>query len=207
MRLKLVLWHEQKCWTIYFEAALCLKPVVLYPVFGRTPSVASCSVSEACAVATSAGPLYPERVMWCQVFGRTMVCKDMEVALKVAHRDNLDGITMEGTQVSKKGVLKGGFYDVSRSVMGTPFVIIQTQRSMNAVISTLTDSVSCLVGSVPSSVLGVCLFTPVPNSALRFPEGALGDFDCTSLLLPPALAYLNIFQMTWAHIENNPLVD
>lgn len=50
-----------------------------------------------------------------QVFGRTMVCKDMEVALKVAHRDNLDGITMEGTQVNKKGVLKGGFYDVTRS--------------------------------------------------------------------------------------------
>lgn len=53
------------------------------------------------------------------MFGRTMVCKDMEVALKVAHRDNLDGITMEGTQVNKKGVLKGGFYDVSRSVMDT----------------------------------------------------------------------------------------
>ena len=69
-------------------------------------------------------------VVWCQVFGRTMVCKDMEVALKVAHRDNLDGITMEGTQVSKKGVLKGGFYDVSRSVTGLLCARCTTQRSM-----------------------------------------------------------------------------
>ncbi|DBB00026.1 hypothetical protein WJX77_003476 [Trebouxia sp. C0004] len=50
-----------------------------------------------------------------QVFGRTMVCKDVDVANRVAHRDNLDGVTMEGTQVSKKGVFKGGFHDVSRS--------------------------------------------------------------------------------------------
>lgn len=76
--------------------------------------------------------------MMCdQVFGRTMVCKDMEVALKVAHRDNLDGITMEGTQVNKKGVLKGGFYDVSRSVLGTPSVSCKTQHSMIALISLL----------------------------------------------------------------------
>ena len=60
--------------------------------------------------------MYARLVLWQQVFGRTMVCKDMEVALKVAHRDNLDGITMEGTQVNKKGVLKGGFYDVTRLV-------------------------------------------------------------------------------------------
>ena len=52
-----------------------------------------------------------------QVFGRTMVCKDVEVANKVAHRDNLDGVTMEGTQVSKKGVFKGGFHDVSRCLL------------------------------------------------------------------------------------------
>lgn len=52
-----------------------------------------------------------------QVFGRTMVCKDVDVANKVAHRDNLDGVTMEGTQVSKKGVFKGGFHDLSRCVL------------------------------------------------------------------------------------------
>lgn len=62
-----------------------------------------------------------------------MVCKDMEVALKVAHRDNLDGITMEGTQVSKKGVLKGGFYDVSRLVtLCAHFAPRRTQLSVNA---------------------------------------------------------------------------
>ena len=57
----------------------------------------------------------PFGLMW-QVFGKTMVCKDVDVANRVAHRDNLDGVTMEGTQVSKKGIFKGGFHDATRSV-------------------------------------------------------------------------------------------
>ena len=61
------------------------------------------------------------QVVYCvsQVFGKTMMCKDVDVANRIAHRDNLDGITMEGTQVSKKGVYKGGFHDVSRSAIQT----------------------------------------------------------------------------------------
>lgn len=49
-----------------------------------------------------------------QVFGKTMMCKDYDVAKSVAQRDNLDGILMDGTQVFKKGVYRGGYYDKSR---------------------------------------------------------------------------------------------
>ena len=49
-----------------------------------------------------------------QVFGKTMMCKDYDVARSVAQRDNLDGILMDGTQVFKKGVYRGGYYDKSR---------------------------------------------------------------------------------------------
>ncbi|CAB4283123.1 unnamed protein product [Prunus armeniaca] len=39
------------------------------------------------------------------VFARTVVCRDLDVATKVARTDGLDCITLEGDQVSKKGDL------------------------------------------------------------------------------------------------------
>uniref|UniRef100_A0A1D1YI49 Structural maintenance of chromosomes protein n=2 Tax=Anthurium amnicola TaxID=1678845 RepID=A0A1D1YI49_9ARAE len=50
-----------------------------------------------------------------QVFGRTIICRDLDVATKVARCDGLDCITLEGDQVSKKGGMTGGFYDLRRS--------------------------------------------------------------------------------------------
>ncbi|OWM69062.1 structural maintenance of chromosomes protein 3 [Punica granatum] len=52
---------------------------------------------------------------FAQVFARTVVCKDLDVATRVARSDGLDCITMEGDQVSKKGGMTGGFYDYRRS--------------------------------------------------------------------------------------------
>ncbi|CAB4313569.1 unnamed protein product [Prunus armeniaca] len=48
---------------------------------------------------------------FAQVFARTVVCRDLDVATKVARTDGLDCITLEGDQVSKKGGMTGGFYD------------------------------------------------------------------------------------------------
>ncbi|XP_078432329.1 structural maintenance of chromosomes (SMC) family protein isoform X2 [Wolffia australiana] len=50
-----------------------------------------------------------------QVFGRTVICRDLDVATRVARSDDLDCITLEGDQVSKKGGMTGGFYDLRRS--------------------------------------------------------------------------------------------
>ncbi|KAL6976515.1 Structural maintenance of chromosomes protein 3 [Sarracenia purpurea var. burkii] len=50
-----------------------------------------------------------------QVFGRTVICRDLDVATRVARTDGLDCITLEGDQVSKKGGMTGGFYDYRRS--------------------------------------------------------------------------------------------
>ncbi|KAK4786498.1 hypothetical protein SAY86_003187 [Trapa natans] len=52
---------------------------------------------------------------FAQVFARTVVCKDLDVATRVARADGFDCITMEGDQVSKKGGMTGGFYDHRRS--------------------------------------------------------------------------------------------
>lgn len=50
-----------------------------------------------------------------QVFGRTVICRDLETATKVARNNGLDCITLDGDQVAKKGGMTGGFYDSRRS--------------------------------------------------------------------------------------------
>ncbi|VAH23637.1 unnamed protein product [Triticum turgidum subsp. durum] len=50
-----------------------------------------------------------------QVFGRTVICRDLETATRVARSNSLDCITLDGDQVAKKGGMTGGFYDSRRS--------------------------------------------------------------------------------------------
>lgn len=53
-----------------------------------------------------------------QVFGSTLVCRDLEVAANFAKTRNVNCITIEGDQVKKKGALRGGFYDTRFSRIG-----------------------------------------------------------------------------------------
>ncbi|XP_050138758.1 structural maintenance of chromosomes protein 3-like [Malus sylvestris] len=66
-----------------------------------------------------------------QVFARTVVCRDMDVATRVARNDGLDCITLEGDQVSKKGGMTGGFYDHRRSKLKFMHIIMQNTKSIN----------------------------------------------------------------------------
>uniref|UniRef100_A0ACD5TZL5 Uncharacterized protein n=1 Tax=Avena sativa TaxID=4498 RepID=A0ACD5TZL5_AVESA len=50
-----------------------------------------------------------------QVFGRTVICRDLETATRVARSNSLDCITLDGDQVARKGGMTGGFYDSRRS--------------------------------------------------------------------------------------------
>lgn len=65
-----------------------------------------------------------------QVFGRTVICKDLDVASRVARNDGLDCITLEGDQVNKKGGMTGGFYDFRRSRLKLVNVIKQNKLSI-----------------------------------------------------------------------------
>ncbi|KAG1659850.1 Structural maintenance of chromosomes protein 3 [Nymphon striatum] len=49
------------------------------------------------------------------IFGKTLICRNLEVATQIARTSNLDCITIEGDQVSHKGVLAGGYFDNRRS--------------------------------------------------------------------------------------------
>ncbi|XP_021825220.1 structural maintenance of chromosomes protein 3 isoform X2 [Prunus avium] len=68
---------------------------------------------------------------FAQVFARTVVCRDLDVATRVARTDGLDCITLEGDQVSKKGGMTGGFYDHRRSKLKFMCTIIQNTKSIN----------------------------------------------------------------------------
>lgn len=49
------------------------------------------------------------------IFGKVLVCRNLEVATKLARSTNLDCITLDGDQVSHKGSLTGGYFDSRRS--------------------------------------------------------------------------------------------
>ena len=52
-----------------------------------------------------------------QVFGKTLICRSLEVATKVAAEVSLNCVTMEGDQVERRGALRGGWNDERRSRM------------------------------------------------------------------------------------------
>eukprot|EP00850_Spirogloea_muscicola_P014975 SM000111S18798 [mRNA] locus=s111:204108:212996:+ [translate_table: standard] len=52
---------------------------------------------------------------FAHVFARTLICRDIDTATSVSKISDLDCITMEGDQVTKKGAMTGGFHDHRRS--------------------------------------------------------------------------------------------
>ena len=49
------------------------------------------------------------------IFGKTLICRSLEVATSLARSSHLDCITLDGDQVSHKGSLTGGYFDSRRS--------------------------------------------------------------------------------------------
>ncbi|KAL6527888.1 Structural maintenance of chromosomes protein 3 [Orobanche minor] len=63
-----------------------------------------------------------------QIFAKTVICRDLDVATRVARADGLDCITLEGDQVNKKGGMTGGFYDPNRSKLKFMSTIRQNMK-------------------------------------------------------------------------------
>lgn len=49
------------------------------------------------------------------IFGKTLICRNYDVATKLSRTSGLDCITLDGDQVSSKGCLTGGYFNPSRS--------------------------------------------------------------------------------------------
>ncbi|KAL5470715.1 hypothetical protein EMCRGX_G028721 [Ephydatia muelleri] len=67
-----------------------------------------------------------------QIFGKTLICRDMDKAAQYSKSENLDCITLEGDQVSRKGALTGGYYDTRMSRL-------EQQRLVNEHTSRLAE--------------------------------------------------------------------
>ncbi|KAK2432041.1 Structural maintenance of chromosomes (SMC) family protein [Trifolium repens] len=66
-----------------------------------------------------------------QAFASTVICKNLDVASKVARTNGLDCITLEGDQVSNRGSLTGGFYDHRRTKLKNVKIIKQCADSIH----------------------------------------------------------------------------
>lgn len=49
------------------------------------------------------------------LFAKTLICRNLDVATKLARSTGLDCVTLDGDQVSSKGSLTGGYFNTSRS--------------------------------------------------------------------------------------------
>ncbi|KAL8567919.1 hypothetical protein ACOMHN_059041 [Nucella lapillus] len=64
------------------------------------------------------------------VFGKTLIARNMEVATQIARTQNLDCITLDGDQVSRRGALTGGYYDSRRSRLDLQKSKLQLRESV-----------------------------------------------------------------------------
>lgn len=58
-------------------------------------------------------PMFHPAMM--HVFGKTLIAKDIDHASQFSKSENLDCVTLEGDQVSRRGALTGGYYDTRKS--------------------------------------------------------------------------------------------
>lgn len=49
------------------------------------------------------------------IFGKTLICRSLEIASQYARGEHMDCITLDGDQVSRRGALTGGYYDKRKS--------------------------------------------------------------------------------------------
>ncbi|UYV73509.1 SMC3 [Cordylochernes scorpioides] len=65
------------------------------------------------------------------IYGKTLICRNLEVATQIARTSNLDCITLDGDQVSHKGALTGGYFDTRRSRLELHKAHMQLVREIN----------------------------------------------------------------------------
>lgn len=74
------------------------------------------------------------------IFGKTLICRNLEAATSLARTSGLDCVTLEGDQVSSKGSLTGGYFNSSRSRLE----IQKTRSELMLQINTLEEQMATL---------------------------------------------------------------
>ncbi|KAG0331227.1 Structural maintenance of chromosomes protein 3 [Podila horticola] len=70
-----------------------------------------------------------------QVFGRAIICRTLEIAATYSKSYNLNGITLDGDRVDRKGALTGGYLDTRNSRLNS----IKSIKSFNAKFQAATE--------------------------------------------------------------------
>ena len=65
-----------------------------------------------------------------QVFGQTLLCRDRTVASEFSKKYHLDCVTLEGDQVNRRGALRGGFIDHTKSPLTAQDQVQRTLETM-----------------------------------------------------------------------------
>ncbi|XP_041476327.1 structural maintenance of chromosomes protein 3-like [Lytechinus variegatus] len=65
------------------------------------------------------------------VFGKTLICRNIEVATSFSRTQNLDCVTLEGDQVSRKGAITGGYYDTRKSRLELQSGIVELRTRLS----------------------------------------------------------------------------
>uniref|UniRef100_A0A8C4R5I3 Structural maintenance of chromosomes 3 n=1 Tax=Eptatretus burgeri TaxID=7764 RepID=A0A8C4R5I3_EPTBU len=74
------------------------------------------------------------------VFGKTLICRNMDVSTQLARAFNLDCITLEGDQVSHRGALTGGYYDTRKSRLELQKEAKKAEAELNELESRLNEN-------------------------------------------------------------------
>ncbi|KAI1321428.1 Structural maintenance of chromosomes protein 3 [Mortierella claussenii] len=70
-----------------------------------------------------------------QVFGRALICRTLEIAATYSRSFNLNGITLDGDRIDRKGALTGGFQDTRNSRLNS----IKSIKSFNTKYQTALE--------------------------------------------------------------------
>ncbi|KAF9201350.1 Structural maintenance of chromosomes protein 3 [Haplosporangium sp. Z 27] len=81
-----------------------------------------------------------------QVFGRALICRTLEIAATYSRSYNLNGITLDGDRVDRKGALTGGYQDTRNSRLN----IIKNIKSFNAKFQTATERCQAIKKEISS---------------------------------------------------------
>lgn len=65
------------------------------------------------------------------VFGKKLLCKDLDLATEWSAKLGVDGITLEGDLCSRKGSLTGGYIDTAKSRLRAMFALKQAQAQLD----------------------------------------------------------------------------
>ncbi|CAG9856359.1 unnamed protein product [Phyllotreta striolata] len=88
------------------------------------------------------------------LFGKTLICRNMEVATKLARTTGLDCVTLDGDQVSSRGSLTGGYFNASNSRL-------ETQKTRSETIDQIKQceqelkSLRTELGKIETSINGI----------------------------------------------------